>query len=178
MSSFVDNSNYYFNITSEDDGVYLESHHPTFTIKLDPETLAYYFKHYTIQKGTFSNGFRKILCNDGLIRYFNKEHPEHIEAVKLETISIKDIDEGIVLADNNGHQYIYIGSFYKDLYRDSKRKRWHYFYRKDRKELSFRSDLKKFKAILGTDVEYTSNLVNYEKLLTGTNHTDVHLTQS
>jgi hypothetical protein len=164
MSRFVDNKIYYFKLRVEADGLYLVSLNSNEYILLNSEILAYYLENYTLQKGTFVNSFRKILCEDGVTRFYNKEHPEYKAALKAETISIKDISEGTVLADSRGNEFIYIGSFYQEQYRRPKRKRAHFFYRKERKEIVSSTDLKRYKLILGVDPKYTSKLVNFREL--------------
>ena len=163
MSNFADNSIYYFSLEARENGMYIVSNHPVFEIRLDVEILSYYLKHYTLQKGLFSNSFRKILCDDGEERYFNNEHPEYKASVKAETLSIKDVEAGTVLEDREGKEYIYIGSFYTDQYRRDKRKRWHYFYREDKKSIDYYSDLKYFNKIVDIDYNYEDVILNFDR---------------
>jgi len=163
MARFVDEKHYYFNMFAKSDGMYIKD--GEFELKLDIETVNYYLKKYTLQKGKFSNSFRKILCNDGEERFFNREHPEYIESEKAEEISIKDIEIGEILKYRHGSEAVYIGSFYNNGYYLDQRRRFHYFYEVDNDYLRQETNLKGFKGIVGFNPKYNDRLENYLNLL-------------
>ena len=168
MATFLDNAGYSFNLVSKSDGVYLTSLYPSISELLDFETLAYYLKTYTLQKGHFINGFRKIQMDDGSVKYFGKEHPAYKSALKEETISMRDVSEGDTFSfDSYGEPtVVFIGSFYVKPYAGSNfRKRKHLFMNLETKNILLLNNAKKMISILGNLPEYSNKVDNYNELL-------------
>jgi len=168
MATFADTTTYTFSLKSTDEGVVLSSRYPVVSELLDFETLNYYFEHYTLQKGIFLNGFRKINMNDGSIGYFGKEHPEYKEALKEETISIRDISEGdTFLFDRYGQPtLVFLGSFYvKNYVRTDFRKRKHIFMDILTGSIYELNNAKKMLSAVGYSDIHRNKLSNYNNIL-------------
>ena len=179
MSSFVNDRDYYFKLVSTPTGVQLRGTNNVNQeiVDLDHEILEYYLQHYTLQKGTFINGFRKILCDDNEERFFGKEHSEYKKAVKAETISIKDIQIGESLMFFGHEELFYIGSFYRSGRNIVK---MHTFLNEDTGYIRYFKDLKKFTEVRGYKEKYMDINHNYEKYVKPDNsnsYTSYYLTK-
>jgi len=162
MSNFVDKKDYYSSLKSKSDGVYIVNNNEEHLI--DFELLEYYLNNYTLTKGFFMNVFRKIECNDGVIRFYGREHQEYKDAKKAEKISVKSLELGEVLKyKNNDVEVIFLGSFY--------RKRWgnitrvHVFLNERNDRVVVESTLNKFIEVTGYKTGYSDKVENLNKYL-------------
>ena len=163
MSSFVDKKGYYFKLVSTPEGMKIKYTLKTEEIMDIPyDILEYYLQHYTLQKGTFINQFRKILCEDGYERFYGKEHKEHKNSVKAETISIKNIQLGESLLLHGNQELFYIGSFYRKDYSVT---RVHAFISERDNSISYYRNLKRFTEIVDFKEIYIDINHNYEKYI-------------
>ena len=118
MSRFIDDKIYRFEFELVENGAKLYNDKEDYFVDL--EMANYYLKRYTLQKGIFSNLFRKIKCTDGVIRFLGIENDEYRYAEKYEKFVIKDLSVsnlfdlkvGTKVLYKDINSLIYLGFFY------------------------------------------------------------------